>query len=549
MKIFKLFSLAVFVLWGLTRPVFAIDDGNTCSFMNPMEYTITSDGYVLYPVSTDENNLCDCLEPGYYRDMVCFYSSGDRVSYEPCPNDSSYRIGVKCVECPDPKKSVENGGTGQQIARVNNNPLFIGAVNIDPEQSIEGCAVELNPEATVCDAEDDSDGRHTRVKISYDHYSKKYSNVVTGSDVITGATLFKITPKIGYYINFPNVTPNGIDSNYIDSVFENDFCKKCPDPAETNSSYDSNLWEIESVGVFDNPVSGTNKGSETCKLNLSAANSACGQSILSYVYDSGVNMYRRKGNVPSTAPANTSFVDPFPDEYDMGNDFCKADCSGGRCADSKNQCVSCPAGYYCPELTKVLMCSAAPLCEPGTFSEGGAIQCVGCATGYSTYESGPSGYFDGLCIGRMAFDNNDELSVVENITSKNYGDIGYGCKSRMACKSSQSDRLCFNSNCTPDVAFAEDMASYTDVNLDNCKQNEDYRGRYVFINNEYKKLANKADYKCFNSTYVCNSSFFREVVTPSGMRKSCGHDSSFGLGESVKIDSVNKSVIQNKKSR
>lgn len=575
MKIFKLFSLAVFVLWGLTRPVFAIDDENTCSFMNPMEYTITSDGYVLYLVSTDVNNLCDCLVPGYYRDKVCFYN-GDRLDNAPCLNDSSYRIGVKCVECPNPEDK------GQPIARVNNNPLFIGAVNIDPEQSIEGCAVELNPEATVCNTEDEGDGLRTRVKIgydkSYDHANGKYLRVLTND----GA--FKITPKTGYYVDFPGTTTAGaIPSNYIDSIFQNDFCEKCPDPALTNPGYKSDLWNFTTVALYGNSNPISSGDVKSCALNLSSINSACGQSIVSYVYDSGVEKYKRRGNVPSTAPVNTSFVDPLPDEYDMGNDFCKGYCSGGQCFDEQNQCVSCPAGYYCPISNKNLKCQKptrtvpgevyAVMCEPASFSTGGATQCTQCANGYSTVNSGPELFtytdgskpYDGFCLTRVVPNESSDANSEETtfVTATNSeGFFGAGCVSSDACQLILNSTLCLKGNCgcTNKDMFVHDNSNmvrlyttldpstndYTKIDCRGSNKGDMFVPVYDDSNNNikyYYKLEHRSDFVHFSKIYWCSLHGWREYNVPlSKMSLDCGANKS--LGDSVSIKSTNQSAVR-----
>lgn len=159
-----------------------------------------------------------------------------------------------------------------------------------------------------------------------------------------------------------------------------------------------------------------------------------------YVRKAGFKVVAGERSVVKTGTAQ-------PGEYDTKKDYCEectddkyrvkdangnwvcGYCGGGFCLKNK-ACVACPAGYKCPfKDGGNLTCAEALICGQDEYADTGAESCSKCATGYSTFFSGPAMKgFDGSCLFRST------------------NQYGTGCTTSAACKLIPA-QFCISSNC------------------------------------------------------------------------------------------------------
>ena len=166
---------------------------------------------------------------------------------------------------------------------------------------------------------------------------------------------------------------------------------------------------------------------------------------------------------------------------------------------SMGTCSTCNAGYYCPNGKQQLPC------PKDTFSTGGAVSCINCASGYSTF-------------GAITYSRNGNIDDQNSVCkAAEDGIFGKQCVSPNACQLMPAKMCRTDCKCSKDF---EDLkiatrASSSYPPTDDCQN----------------------DQACLN--YVTNACMSNKKC------KSllCGE---FELSDAIKVKNINKSVIQYK---
>ena len=339
-------------------------------------------------------------------------------------------------------------------------------------------------------------------------------------------------------------------------------CAPCPQ-AENGSFGEDALYKF----TLDKDYPLSLKSVDSCAIKLNTAKSACDANsnvILNYrasedayvrkdvfeLYPSAKSMLKREADYPSA-------VQPV-DAIDWTTDYCEvckndkfaiqvvedgntkticSFCNNGNCVekdtDGTQECVACPAGFYCPNEGRNLMCSDIKpaeinenltyICKTGEYSGVGASNCSQCLDGYSTDGSGPAETGgNGLCIG------------TDSVGS------GIGCTHVRACRQI-TPQLCTVEDCECTIEKIKKV--YSNFNNEDTKQLI-YKchgaGNATVLLRSFKSIQ-------IGGGVVVNKSAVEKAAEAAFKNKKlarCLCQSSFDLGDDVKISKTYRDFVK-----
>lgn len=183
-------------------------------------------------------------------------------------------------------------------------------------------------------------------------------------------------------------------NEYLDP--EHNECVGCPPISGSSLYYFVKDKDIKSYGI------------ESCAIKLklksetSLTGSVCGEGTnVVYVWNKSENAYVRRETDYSVMPGSRSLVkttdlpsNTISEGANLANyDYCKAceggyningkcvtHCNSGKCIDSTDECVPCPAGYDCSASGEHIYCPTSMICNNGNCINF-AGNCVPCSSG------------------------------------------------------------------------------------------------------------------------------------------------------------------------